>query len=255
MGQIPIFLVNLDRSPERLERMTQRLNALNLTFERVAAVDGGRLSEEQRRATYVKRYWRNAPTPGEIGCHLSHMKALKEIASRKLPLAIILEDDVELAPAFATVARENIGLPADLDVLKLEGVHLKGKSCFKIGEAGGGFTLAVIPNTYGSAAYLVTATGAKRILERLALIRYRYDDDLFSYWRNGLMIYDLFPYPAKQTEEPTTILGRRAVQSARKRLFMKFARRIPKNYDKLKKRICELYRFGFHSVPLETLGR
>ena len=82
-------------------------------------------------------------------------------------------------------------------------------------------------------------------------MRYRYDDDLFSYWRNGLTIYDLFPYPAKQAGDPTTILGRQAAQSARKRTFMRLARRIPKKYDKMRKRICELYRFGFNSVPLE----
>ena len=159
MAQIPVFLINLDRSPDRLERMTQRLNALQLAFERVAAVDGDLLSEEQKRAAYLKRFWRNAPTPGEIGCHLSHMKALQEIADRRLPYAIILEEDVELAPSFATVALGDIGTPADFDILKLEGVHLKGRVCFKIGEVGE-FTLAVIPNTFGAAAYLVTANGA-----------------------------------------------------------------------------------------------
>lgn len=40
-----VYLVNMDRSKERLEIMSQRLAALGINFERVPAVDGSKLAD------------------------------------------------------------------------------------------------------------------------------------------------------------------------------------------------------------------
>jgi len=38
-------------------------------------------------------------TPGEVGCILSHQKAFQRIIDEKLPYALIMEDDVDIAPS------------------------------------------------------------------------------------------------------------------------------------------------------------
>ncbi|MGA7323464.1 MAG: glycosyltransferase family 25 protein [Rhodomicrobium sp.] len=89
--QIPILVINLDRSTDRLRDITQKLNGMNLAFERIAAVDGKDLTEQQKRAVYRKRLWRRELTSGEIGCYLSHLKAIRYMLAKQMDRAIILE--------------------------------------------------------------------------------------------------------------------------------------------------------------------
>ena len=46
-----VYLVNMDRSTERLEIMSQRLATLGIAFERVAAVDGYKLADTAKNAS------------------------------------------------------------------------------------------------------------------------------------------------------------------------------------------------------------
>lgn len=40
MSQIPIYVINLDRRPDRLAGISEQLATLGLEFERIAALDG-----------------------------------------------------------------------------------------------------------------------------------------------------------------------------------------------------------------------
>jgi GR25 family glycosyltransferase involved in LPS biosynthesis len=42
MSRVPIFLINLDRSPDRLSFMQQQAERLSFAFERIRGVDGVR---------------------------------------------------------------------------------------------------------------------------------------------------------------------------------------------------------------------
>lgn len=44
-----IFLVNMDKSIERLNIMKKRLSDLDLTFERIAAVDGTKINDSEKK--------------------------------------------------------------------------------------------------------------------------------------------------------------------------------------------------------------
>jgi hypothetical protein len=60
-----------------------------------------------------------------------------------------------------------------------------------------------IPNDgeSGSAAYLVTLEGARRLLRNLQTMVDVYDGQAFGYWRSGLVVHHVLPLPAKQTGE------------------------------------------------------
>jgi glycosyl transferase family 25 len=47
-AQVPIFLINLERSAARLQRTTERLAKLGLTFERIPAVEGSVLTDSEK---------------------------------------------------------------------------------------------------------------------------------------------------------------------------------------------------------------
>lgn len=87
-----IYLINLDRRPERLECMQKTLNDYGLHFQRVSAVDGQKLSHETKQALFGK-YPVRLPN-GAIGCLLSHLSILQDAYSRQYTCIWVLEDDV-----------------------------------------------------------------------------------------------------------------------------------------------------------------
>ena len=73
------YYINLDRSPDRRAHMESHLGAHNLAMERIAGIDGHALSDNTPgvdRALYRRCHGRNI-RPGEIGCYLSHLRALE----------------------------------------------------------------------------------------------------------------------------------------------------------------------------------
>ena len=56
----PIYVINLDRSPERLKEITHQLEKFGLIFERVQAVDGKLATEAQKALLDEKGYqWKS----------------------------------------------------------------------------------------------------------------------------------------------------------------------------------------------------
>jgi GR25 family glycosyltransferase involved in LPS biosynthesis len=83
--------LNLDRSPERRQEIETQLQALEMTarYVRFPAVDGETL------ATY-----RGPLRPGEVGCFLSHFRALEQMRAAG-KCVHIMEDDVLLSRPLA----------------------------------------------------------------------------------------------------------------------------------------------------------
>lgn len=106
-----VFVINLDRSPERLEQMAMQLKNIGLDFERISAVDGNAQTDEFLNKYYSsklnrKKYY--APLKkAEIGCYISHLKACEKIVRDNLDYAIILEDDIILEPYFEIIGERD----------------------------------------------------------------------------------------------------------------------------------------------------
>lgn len=79
------LVINLDRSPERMRSISQQLVARDLHFERLPAVDGRKLAQEELsrlEAPYdapEKFVFRKALWPNEIACFLSHTACWKKL--------------------------------------------------------------------------------------------------------------------------------------------------------------------------------
>ena len=82
LGADRVFLINLERRPDRRVKMEECFRELGVEYERVEAVDGRGMTEESVSREglrvlpgYVEPYSkREALTFGEIGCFLSHYK-------------------------------------------------------------------------------------------------------------------------------------------------------------------------------------
>ena len=87
-----VFVINLDSRSDRWQNIEKRLRSLRLPYERLRAIDGRSLTQEQ-----YDYYNRDALQPlkiSEIGCFLSHQKAWRAVVNQDLETAWIIEDDV-----------------------------------------------------------------------------------------------------------------------------------------------------------------
>ncbi|MDJ0522996.1 MAG: glycosyltransferase family 25 protein [Planctomycetota bacterium] len=157
MSAIPLLLINLDRSSERLEHMKAELGALGLAFERICAVDG-------KAEGLADDTWQISGP--EVGCFLSHRLAWQRIVDAGWPHAIVLEDDVRLHPTFARVVEDGAWVPPRADIVKLDTRHtVVWLASPREGESVDGMTLRELHSvTWGGGAYLLKRACAERLL-------------------------------------------------------------------------------------------
>jgi GR25 family glycosyltransferase involved in LPS biosynthesis len=93
-----IYVINLDRSPQRWESIHANLNNLQLQHHRVSAVDANNISDKDILSCYNTRQNRGryfAPLKkSEIACFLSHRLCWQKMVDENVQVAVILEDDV-----------------------------------------------------------------------------------------------------------------------------------------------------------------
>jgi glycosyl transferase, family 25 len=100
MQDFELYVINLDRSTQRWQRIEAHLLTMKLEPQRISAVDAAQcdadtLAQHYSQAVNQKTFFM-ALKPAEIGCFLSHRKALEAfLKNSEKPYAIILEDDVE----------------------------------------------------------------------------------------------------------------------------------------------------------------
>ncbi|WP_287886390.1 MULTISPECIES: glycosyltransferase family 25 protein [Paracoccus] len=101
---IPVYLINLDGSDERLRSATRQLDEAGIAFERVPAFDGRALQVDEfpdydpaGAMAYMGRPLRG----GEIGCYLSHLDCARRFLDSGAEYGVVFEDDMQLKPGFA----------------------------------------------------------------------------------------------------------------------------------------------------------
>ena len=103
----PIYVVNLDRSIDRWEAISQVMSEAQLSVHRLAGVDGRKLNkfELKQNSTLLSTYLQPR---GVVGCYLSHRKFWQLVVDQNYDSAIIFEDDVVLIPNFKHVLEESL---------------------------------------------------------------------------------------------------------------------------------------------------
>ncbi len=202
------FVINLERSPERLVAMGERLHALGLPWRRIVAVDGPALSAwppgSVDEAGYAR--WHGKPVAaGEVGCYLSHLKALRAFLDTGASHLLLLEDDALPGPACGAVVNALLQAGGRWDLVKLSGFHRGSPAAVMPLVAG--HVLAVPFSRQGNTAALMfnrqAAAAAVRALEPMRL---PYDHALERPWTFGQRLRIVTPSPVQaQDGSPSTI--------------------------------------------------
>lgn len=120
---IPIYYINLDRSPERRAVFESQANTLGLQYTRIPAVDGRKVGTDGSIDGIRFKNDFTSMSNSEIGCTLSHLKAIKQAYDQKLDIVLIMEDDISFE--FVNVWPENVlqrlleDIPEDFGILQL----------------------------------------------------------------------------------------------------------------------------------------
>lgn len=207
---IATFLINLDRSAERLEHMTAQLNNIGLAFERIRAVDGMELRLNVDDADdlcidfeYWRKYHHRDMLASEIGCYLSHLCALKKFRASPNKFALILEDDAELSADIIEILR-SITANADWDIVKLLASH-PGIQIPRAQLTKGAFLVSYVTRTARATAYMVTREAVDRLLDQLYPIRLPYDHVFDRNFEHGLKVRGVNPMPVSTGKMKSTI--------------------------------------------------
>jgi len=123
---LKIYIVSLKKDIERRAIIQNILSEYNLEYEFIDAIYGKDLSEESLNLIRSKSQGKIidrgfVPTPGEIGCTLSHIKAYQKLINSGFDWACILEDDAILDRRFKDFIDS-----FQSNHLKLEGLYLLG---------------------------------------------------------------------------------------------------------------------------------
>src|ERR1700682_2069252 len=111
------FLINLDRSKDRLAYMQGQFARAGLEFERVSAVDGTDLPDALK-AYFVAD---TRLSSGEIGCYASHLAVWMKIATGTHGEAVLVcEDDMILPQGFGGFLQKLLAVaPVGWDMIRL----------------------------------------------------------------------------------------------------------------------------------------
>lgn len=120
-----IFVINLDRNPERLNLINKYCKDAKLSFKRWNAIDGSKLNMNKLVTDGMIKQ-NNKMMVGAIGCSLSHINLWKSNLNKSNIL--VLEDDVIIPVDFRSKMNLYLDqLPEKWDILYLGSSNIYGK--------------------------------------------------------------------------------------------------------------------------------
>lgn len=200
MDNKPIIVISLERATERRERLKE----MGLEPYLMNAIDGKDLPEES--LNYKIQYgWREGEflKPGEVGCTMSHIKALEKARDNKWPYVIILEDDIELAEDWERRIKILFSIiPGDWEHVYLSGIPR--------------FGLSFLPNlafpnvvrtcfTECTHSMIIRASAYTRVIKRLSSFATTTDNLYNTLFDDGLTSYTYYPFISYANDKHTYI--------------------------------------------------
>lgn len=244
--QLKTYLINLDRSSERLQYMDDLLRRLGVSFTRISAVDGKEIDRPDTAST--------ALTLPEIGCFLSHRSVWKRMVLEGISVALIIEDDIELSPDLPLLIKDQQWLPGDDFIIKLDTTGTRVALAETGLKAPTGRNLLELKGRHcGTGGYLLSNAAARRLIELSKTMTVPVDLFLFDAKQcrtADINVFQMVPAPIAHKIVVEDVTGTAFETTIPKQHLMKPARRVS-GREKLKR---ELRRLALQSVrPLLIL--
>lgn len=197
---LPAFVINLDRSPDRLASISACARAAGIDLERVPGVEGKTLTDRRfGRWTFNPQL-----TFASMGCYAGHLRCVSIIIERKLPFALVFEDDAEFESDLAQILLEAAEqAPKDWDVISLEGKI--DRAVIRIATLSQGELVRFSRNACSAAGYLISQRGAQKYAAQTHRV-WLPDGDIREGWQFDLNVFGINPLPVRQGGFVSTIV-------------------------------------------------
>lgn len=200
-----VYLINLDRSPQRYHYVWPSLQALGFPLERVSGVDGRTLTKAEITSVMdegtFKKLFSTPHQLGTIGCYLSHIKVWKKFLQSPFKFALIFEDDVSFSPQQLSETVHHLIAP--------EQERLWDINSFELNHRGMPLTIKKLPQNYNlclyltpvthTGAYLINRKAAQALLEKALPIKMPVDHYFTRVWEFSLKFTGVEPRLVKQS--------------------------------------------------------
>jgi glycosyl transferase family 25 len=215
---LKVFVISLDRAADRRAHMLGLLSRLGLEAEIVSAVDGRTLTAADRSqydSRLARLNYRSEMTDTEIACYLSHYRLYERICREELPLTLILEDDIDIAPNFMEVIGALAAQPdPPWSVVRLQTqrgklIHPTTEHCHGrlVCDLGGSGLYQLGAHVLGGCAYLMRLSAAQTMVTYARTISRPIDQTLDRFWENGIVPYIVRPFPVRQHADFCSEIG------------------------------------------------
>ena len=200
-----VIVISLKRAKNRREIIKSQLSSLNIDAIVMDAIDGQDLSDDKKnKFIHLPGGWRFGEKfkPGEIGCTMSHIKALKIAKEKEWPYVIILEDDIILAEDFEKRIKFLFRIiPSDWEHIYLSGIP----------RLGFGFPnlqfMNVVPSVFTECTHsmIIRNTSYDKVIDYLGKFETTTDDSYNVLIKNGLKSYTFYPFVTYANDDYTYI--------------------------------------------------
>jgi len=200
------YLINLPDANERLQRAREAIEKAGFEWVRVEGILGRDLpfphpdyDASSYRWMHGKRF-----NPAELGCYLSHLKAMEEFLETEEPFALILEDDILFQPGAKEAIEAATQYDSHWDILRLSSINT-GYSR-KIAKLTEGYFLNInLTRETGAGAYVVNREAAQKLIKVLLPMKLPYDHAYDKEWLWGLKALKISPLPVLQNTDEVGI--------------------------------------------------
>ena len=260
-----LYVINLDRSTDRWAMINDHLTAYGLLVQRVSAMDAKTLpfdvlqkhySSEMNRADFFIGL-----KPAEIGCFLSHRKALKAFLNNsKKPFAIILEDDVEFVTHPQTLCEQwleilNVDSPVMLKLFKRRPISGKKEwpcvtTTYQNSYLDKVVHAKLVP--LGTQGQVVNRAAAANLLTAFEKFSMPVDVAYQHWWHHGVKVLVTTP---NQLNEISQSLGGTNIGGAQEVLFkIKVKRELGRSWFRLKLKIASAWHYQMSTVKTKVMS-
>jgi glycosyl transferase, family 25 len=191
---IQAFAISLTSARRRRADLKACLEG-NIVYEIIDAIAGADLRGhelEYCKELYSPRLFRRL-TLNELGCSLSHRKALRRFLETPAQFALILEDDAHIVRDDFPKMVEVLSSFTAFDILKVGGNGRYVVDSVKIGTFGSVDVHAVTKVGAGANAYIVSRMGAQKLVDSIVPIREHYDAYLRNLYRHRCSVFETSP--------------------------------------------------------------
>ncbi|MBS7538638.1 glycosyltransferase family 25 protein [Ancylobacter lacus] len=246
------YLINLDRSPERLVNMAERFGRINVPFERVSGIDGKKVGIQPAVFYNADGTVKRRLAIGEVACFQSHRSCWRRIAEGEDAFGAVFEDDIIFSDKAGPFLTGEDWIPAGTDAVKIETMFqetLIGREAITLPER---FKLAHLYHQhYGTAAYILSRAFAAYLVETYPEPPAPIDHVIFGpetgllYQRKILQMTPSIAIQERMLEPPSVDEGGSLLEfdrmdagaSAARRGLRRFLRNIAKPFENLARRI------------------